>query len=220
MFTIDLLKGQGRPVRTRPQGIAIFVATFAFPVLAAFLVVGFYFNNKVIIAVHQQNITNYTTQLDRLSDALKLKESWEKDKTSINNCLADVANSINRHTQWTPVLVSLVECLPESVVINSVEVKQASVKRKAAVKSAADKEKKETKKADASVAVRTLKLKVCGNSNSDFEREVKVFRDRLRASKVIGPKLEDIVIASQGNDTLDGREVVSYDIDCIFKPGV
>ena len=70
------------------------------------------------------------------------------------------------------------------------------------------------------MVVRTLKLKVCGVANSDFDHEVQAFRDRLRASKGIGSKLEDVVIASQGNETLDGREVVSYDIDCIFKPGI
>ena len=31
------------------------------------------------------------------------------------------------------------------------------------------------------------------------------------------PKLEDIII-SQKSDTFEGQEVVSYDIDCIFKP--
>ena len=220
MFTIDLLKGEGRPVRTRPQGVAIFVATFAVPVLVVLLMFGYYYRSKVIISVNEQSIATYTTQTERLSDALKLKEAWEKDKTTLVGCLTEVAGSINMHTQWTPVLVSLVENLPESVVINSVEVKQASVRKKAAVNTAGDKDKKDSKKTEASTLVRTLKLKVSGNPNSDFDHEVKAFRDRLRASKSIGPKLEDVVIASQGNDTVDGQEVVSYDIDCIFKPGV
>ncbi len=221
MFTIDLLEGQGRPVRTRPKGVAIFAATFIVPMLAAILLVGLYYRNKIMVTIHNQNIANYATQIERLADALKLKEGWEKDKTSLNSCLADVASSIGRHTQWSSILVAIVENLPESVILNGLEVKQSSIRRKAAAKAdaAKDKEKKD-KKTDTNVIVRTLRMRVSGSPDADMDREVKVFRDRLRASSVIGTKLEDIVIASQGNDTLDGREVIAYDIDCIFKSGI
>jgi hypothetical protein len=221
MFAIDLLKGQGRPVRTRPKGIAIFVATFAVPMLVVMLMVSYYYRNKIVITVQTQSIASCNTQIERLADAIKLKESWEKDKANLNNCLTDVASSIGRHTQWSPVIVSLVENLPESVVLNSLEVRQSSAKRKTTLTAGADKDKKDKdKKADASVTVRTLRMRICGNPNSDFDREMKAFRDRLLASDAIGKRLEDVVIASQGNETLDGREVVAYDIDCIFKSGI
>jgi hypothetical protein len=228
MFNIDLLKGQGRPVRTRPKGIAIFVATFAVPAVVAMLLFSYYYRNKVVISIQTQNIETYATQTERLADATKLKESWENDKTNLNNCIADVASSISRHTQWSPVIVSLVENLPDSVVLSGLEVKQTTVKQKpekAAAgamdsKTSKDSKEKKDKKADSTVTVRTLRMRICGNLNSDFDREIKSFRDRLLASNAIGKKLEDVVIASQGNDTLDGRDVVAYDIDCIFKPGM
>ena len=50
-------------------------------------------------------------------------------------------------------------------------------------------------------------MRLCGNPNSDFDREIKAFRDRLLASNSIGTKLEDVVIASQTNDTMDGRKL-------------
>ena len=217
MFTIDLLKGQGRPVRTRPKGIAIFVATFVVPVLVAILMASYYYNNRVVISINSQNVANYTTQTERLADTLKLKESWERDKINLSNCLSDVASSIGTHTQWSPILVSLVQNLPNSAVLNSLEVKQTLINKKASA--IAEKDKKD-KTADTSVIVRTLRMRLCGNPNSDFDREIKAFRDRLLASDVIGTKLEDVVIASQTNDTMDGRNVISYDIDCIFKPGI
>jgi hypothetical protein len=225
MFTIDLLKGQGRPVRTRPKGIAIFVATFAMPLLVAMLLISFYYGNKVAISINTQKISSYTTQIERLADAVKLKDAWEADKSNLNNCLTDVASSIGRHTQWSPVLVSLVENLPESVVLSGLEVKQTAIKQKPAKAGADSKDSKDSKdkkdkKADTTVMVRTLRMRICGNPNSDFDREIKAFRDRLLASNAIGKKLEDVVIASQGNDALDGRDVVVYDIDCIFKPGI
>ncbi len=215
MFTIDLLKGQGRPVRTRPKGIAIFVATFVVPMLVAILMASYYYSNRVVISINNQNVANYTTQIERLADTLKLKESWERDKINLSNCLSDVASSIGTHTQWSPILVSLVQNLPNSAVLNSLEIKQTLINKKASA--IADKKDKTT---DTSVTVRTLRMRLCGNPNSDFDREIKAFRDRLLASNVIGTKLEDVVIASQTNDTMDGRNIVSYDIDCIFKPGI
>jgi hypothetical protein len=218
MFAIDLLKGQGRPARTKPQGVAIFVATFAVPILVAILMAGYYYRNKVVIAVYKQDVAGYVTLTDRLADALKLKEAQEKEKSAINGCLVDAAASIGRHTQWSPVLVAIVENLPDSVIINSLEVKQSSITLKSVVKAGLGKDNKD-KQADKSVMVKTLKLRVSGNPGYDCDSEIKTFRDRLRASNVLGPKLEDVVIASQGHDTMDGREVVAYDIDCIFKPG-
>jgi Tfp pilus assembly protein PilN len=222
MFAIDLLKGQGRPARTKPQGVAIFVATFAVPMIVAMLMAGYYYRNKVLISIYQQDLAGYVTQTERLEDSLKLREALEKDKSAINGCLAEVAGSIGRHTQWSPILVAIVQNLPESVVLNSLEIKQSSIKRKAVVKASMSTDSKDSKdkKADTSVAVRTLKLRVSGTPSYDCDRDVKAFRESLRASNVLGPKLEDVVIASQGRDTLDGREVVSYDIDCIFKPGL
>jgi len=226
MFAIDLLKGQGRPARTKPQGVAIFVATFAVPILVAILMAGYYYRNKVVIAVYKQDVAGYITLTDRLADSLKLKESQEKEKSAINGCLVDAANSIGRHTQWSPVLVAIVENLPDSVIINSMEVRQSSITRKAVVKAGLGKDSlgkdskdSKDKQADKSMMVKTLKLRVSGNPGYDCDSEIKTFRDRLRASKVLGPKLEDVVIASQGHGTMDGREVVAYDIDCIFKPG-
>jgi len=221
MFTIDLLKGQGRPIRTRPKGIAIFVATVVVPILAAILMANYYYKNKVVISINKQNAANYTTQIERLADTLKLKESWERNKSNMSNCLSDVASSIGTHTQWSPILVSLVQNLPDSAVLNGLEVKQTLVTKKAAAGGSAIAEKdKKDKTDDTNITVKTLRMRLCGNPNSDFDREIKAFRDRLLASNTIGAKLEDVVIASQTNDTMDGRNVISYDIDCIFKPGI
>jgi Tfp pilus assembly protein PilN len=214
MFTIDLLKGQGRPVRTKPQGVALFVTTFAVPVLVAILTVGYYVRNEVIISVQKQNITSFEAQTQRLADDWKLKESAEKEKSAVNKCLADVSTSIHRHVQWSPVLVAVVENLPDSVVLKGLEIRQQTLEREATVKSDSD------KKTDTSIRVRTLKMRVSGNPNYDCDLEVRKFRDRLRTSDFLGPKLKDIVIVSQGHDVLDGRDVITYDIDCVFKPGV
>ncbi|MBN2018989.1 MAG: hypothetical protein JW749_02055 [Sedimentisphaerales bacterium] len=213
MFTIDLLKGQGIPVRTKPQGVAIFVATFAVPALVAIVMTGYYFQTNVIISVAKQNIVSYENQTKQLSDALQRRQSFEMDKSSINACLADVSNLLRGHFQWTPVLVDLVQNLPDSVIITNLEVKNITTKRRIS-------KNEKNRKDDANISVRNLKMRVAASPSAADDLEVRVFRDKLLASDVLGSKLDDIVIASQVRDTLDGRDVVCYDIDCIFKPGL
>jgi Tfp pilus assembly protein PilN len=212
MFTIDLLKGEGRPVRTKPQGVAIFVATFAVPVLVALIMAGFYVRNNVVICVHTQNINSLDNQIKRLSDAIKFQKSNEKEKASINGCLTDIASALKRHTQWSSTLMTLIENLPDSVVVSSLDVKRSFLKRKAT--------NADGRKINPNVAVRTLRIKVSGNPSSNCDLEVGDFRDQLMASADLGPKLEDVIIASQGHEVIDGSDAVTYDIECIFKPGL
>ena len=213
MFTIDLLKGQGLPAKSRPEGIAIAAGTLAVPVIIAIVMFGFYLRNKIIISIKKQAIVNYETRIDELSDAVELQKSFENEKNAISSCLSEVSTSIGRHTQWSPVLTTLVKNMPDSVVLTDLEVKQGSVKRKVPKKDDA------TKMIDISVPVRTLQINVCGSPQSDCDKAVRDFRERLHSSTLLGPKLENIRV-SQRFGTLRNRDVVSYQIDCIFKPGL
>jgi Tfp pilus assembly protein PilN len=213
MFTIDLLKGQGIPAKSRPEGIAIAAATLAVPVIIAIVMFGLYLRNKIIISVQKQAIANYETKIGGLSDAVELQKSFENEKNAISGCLSEASTSLGRHTQWSPVLATLVKNMPDSVVMTELEVKQSSVKRKVPKKDDPE------KMIDISVPVRTLRIKVCGSPQSDCDKAVRDFRERLRSSTLLGPKLENIRV-SQRLGTLESREVVSYQIECIFKPGL
>ena len=68
------------------------------------------------------------------------------------------------------------------------------------------------------VLVRTLRLCVVGNNQDNNDEAVRDFRDRLRNSEFLGPRLENIGV-SQKSETRNGREVVSYEISCVLKAG-
>ena len=213
MFTIDLLKGEAVPAKSRPGGIAIVGATFAAPIIIAMVMLSFYLSNIIDISVQKQEVVRYEKKIDKLSDALKVQKSFEKEKNVYSSCLTEVSSSIGRHTQWSPVLRTLVENMPGSVVLTTLEVEQRSVKRKVPHK---DDPKKMT---NVSIPVRTLCISVCGSPQSNCDEAVRDFGDSLRSSALLGPKLEDIRV-SQGFNILENQSVVSYEIDCIFKPGL
>jgi len=211
MFTIDLLKGEGLPAKSRPEGIAIAATTLAVPVIIAIVMFGLYLRNEIIISVQKQEIVNYETKIDKLSDAVELQKSFENEKNAVSSCLSEVSTSISRHTQWSPVLTTLVKNMPDSVVLTDLNVSQSSVKRKV------PKKDDPQKMIDISVPVRILQMNVCGSPQSNCDKAVRDFRDRLRSSAFLGPKLENIRV-SQRFGPLESQDVVFYQIDCIFKP--
>ena len=212
MFTIDLLNGQGIPIKSRPESIAIAVVTAVVPIIIAMVMFGFYLSNNIVTATQKQEIVKYETMINKLSDAIKIQKSLEKEKDAISSCLTEVSTSLGRHAQWSPILMTLVENMPDSVILTKLEVKQRSITRKVPRK---DDPQKTT---NISVPIRTLHVSVCGSPQSACDKEVKDFRDRLRLSSLLGSKLEDIKV-SQRFDTFGGQDVVFYEMDCVFKPG-
>jgi Tfp pilus assembly protein PilN len=212
MFTIDLLKGQAIPLKSKPGSLAIIALSVAIPITIAAGMFSFYQHNKVVLSVKEQEIAKCQGEIDKLSDAVNLQKALEKEKTAYSSCLSEVKSSIKRHTQWSPVLTTIMENLPESVVLSSLEVVHNSVKKKV------PKEDNPKKMVEVDVLVRTLRLGVVGDNKSDSDEAVRNFRDRLRSSKFLGPKLENIGV-SQKSETREGRDVVSYEISCVFKEG-
>jgi Tfp pilus assembly protein PilN len=212
MFTIDLLKGQAIPLKSKPGSLAIIALSVVTPIIIAVGLFSFYQHNKVVLSVKQQEIAKCQAEIDKLSDAVELKKALEKEKTVYSTCLSEVKSSLKRHTQWSPVLTTIMEDIPQSVVLNSLEVEHNSVKKKV------PKEDNPQKMVEVDVLVRTLRLTVVGDNKSDSDEAVREFRDRLSSSKFLGPKLENIGV-SQKSETRDGREVVSYEISCVLKAG-
>ena len=213
MFTVDLLKGRGLPAKSRPAGIAISAVAIAVPLIIAMVMLGFYLRNKIIISVYNQEIAGWETKIGKLSDLVKLQESFEKDKAVYSGCLAEVKSSIGRFTQWSPVLATVVENMPDSVVLTTLEVKQRSIKKKVAEKDDPE------KTIDVDIPVRILRMSVCASPQTDSDQVVRDFRARLCSSDFLGPRLENITV-SQESGTLEGQDVVTYQIDCVFKPGL
>jgi Tfp pilus assembly protein PilN len=211
MFTIDLLRGEGIPAKSRPAGVAVAVTTFVVPIVAAIVMFSFYLTNRVAISIKKQKIATYETKIGELFHSVRNQKASGQQAEHIGDCLSEVAAALDRHTQWSPVLVTVAESIPDLVVLTRIEVKQQFIHEEVP-----GEQTDET--VEVSVPVRTLRMTVCGSPGSACDQAVRDFRDRLRASSVLGPRLENIKV-SQEFDLLGNKEVVSYDIDCIFKPG-
>ena len=212
MFTIDLLKGQAIPLKSKPGSLAILVISVAIPITVAAGMLSFYQRNKTIVSLKEQEIAKCQAEVDKLSDAVELQNALEKKKIAYGSTLSEVKSSIKRHTQWSPVLTTLMENIPDSVVLNSLAVEHSTVKKKA------PKKDNPNKMVEIDVLVRTLRLSVVGGYQTNSDEAVRDFRDRLRSSEFLGPRLENIGV-SQKSETRNDQEVVSYEISCVLKTG-
>jgi len=210
MFTIDLLKGQNVPVKSSLGGIAIVVATVVVPLTVEIIMFSSYINNKAVVSMNEQEIAGHQAEIRELSDAVEMQASLEKQKTIYSNHLSEVKSSISRYAQWSPMLVTLAENMPNSLMLTKLEVKQHTVRKKVPKK---DDPQEMTEK---NVPVRTLRISVSGSPQYNCDEAVRDFRDGLRSSAFLGPKLDNIGV-SQESATLEGKDVASYDIDCVFK---
>jgi hypothetical protein len=213
VFKIDLLKGQGIPIKSRPEGIAVAVITFAVPLIITVVMFGCYLHTGIVMSIQRQGIVNYEKRIRELSVAVELQRSFEEKKSTINNCLSEVSSSIGRHSQWSPVLVTMVKNMPDSVILTALELKDHLLRKKVPDKT------NPKQMVDVAVTVRTLKLTVSGDPRYNHDKAVRDFADRLRFSTLLGPKLEEIRV-SQESGKLQGTDVVSYGMDCVFKAGL
>lgn len=187
------------------------VVAIAVPVIVASMMFSCYLRNAIIISVKQDAIASYQSKVDKLSQAVKVRKSLAEETNLYADCLSEVKSSIIRHTQWSPVLTTVVENLPDSVVLTKLEVIQQHAKRKVPKK---DDPKKTV---DITVPLRTLKISMAADPRLNSDEAVRDFRNHLLNSSVLQQKLTSINV-SQTSGSLGDQEVVSYEIDCVFKP--
>ena len=209
MFTIDLLRGEGIPVKSRPKDIAIASVMIVVPAIIAIVLLSLYLGNKINISIQKKEIVKYELEIKDLSDAVRAQKKLVEELDILSNCLLEVGSSLGRHTQWTPILAEVVRNMPPSVAVTNLSAKQHSTKRRMEIRGEPNKE--------VTVLVRTLHMSAYGSAHANCDKEVQSFRDRLLSSPLLGPKLENITV-SQKYSIADGRSIASYEIDCIFKP--
>jgi len=212
-YSIDLLKGQGIPARSRPEGIIATAITAVVPLVIALSIIGLYFSTKVVIEVHKTEIANCQRRIEEFSSQMIDYKSRSSLKADYEGCLSETSIALGKHNQWSDILVAVVENLPDSLVLNKLSVQENKVRVKVPDKN------NPGEKIEKIVPSRTLSMKLEGPSSDDTDKAVKKFRKRLQLSSVLGPKLEDIPV-SQEVDVEDGHNVISYELKCIFKPQI
>jgi hypothetical protein len=212
MHTIDLLRGQGIPAKTTLGGVAMLIVIVVVPILAAAGMADRYMQNKTDIGIQQQTIETEQQTIEKFADAVKFKESLEKEQSAINSKLSEVSSCLGRYIQWTPVLETLARYMPAQMVMSGLKAESTSVQQKVPKVN----DPKQT--VNITVSKRKLVLDISGSEQRDYSSLVESYSNRLKSSPVLGPKLESISF-SQKTGSAGDINTVSYTMNLMFKSG-
>jgi Tfp pilus assembly protein PilN len=210
MHEIDLLRGSGIPKRTTLGGIGAGVLGVLVPCLLVAGAVYKYTHDRTIVEILQRAVASEQAKIDNLSDAITQNKTLATDRDRIFAQLRKVSSRLKDYNQWSPVLEAIVRNMPESMVLMTIAVERSDIRR------SVESEKNPGKKKVVAVPSRTLIVTLGGLPEHNCDDAVKALRSELKQSSVLGPKLEEIVV-SQGTGYLNGIEIVSYKMRCIFK---
>jgi hypothetical protein len=212
MYTIDLLKGQGLPLKSRPRRTALATLILVTPLLAGGFLFTHYLQNRVLLASRQHDLRETESRLASLSNTLKTQKALVDQISRLDAYLTEVAGALPRHTQWSGLLRTVVESMPADVILCRLEARPATVNREKPLPGDAK------KTMTVACPTRTLRICVNGPPQTATDEAVLEFINRLRASPLFVAKTEVIQIVAHQLEEVGGRKLVRYDIDCVFKP--
>jgi Tfp pilus assembly protein PilN len=212
MHTIDLLRGQGIPVKTTLGSAAMVVVMVVVPIFAVAGMADRYLQNKTEIGIKQQAITVEQKTIEEFADDVKYRESLQKQQDVVNSKLSEVSSSLGNYIQWSAVLETLARYMPAQMVMSSLRAESTSERQQVPSKN----DPKRT--VNVTILKRRLVLDISGTELRDYGDVVQAYANRLKSSPVLSPKLEGIEVSQKPGSSGDAN-TVSYTMNLKFKSG-
>jgi Tfp pilus assembly protein PilN len=211
MFTIDLLKGNGIPLRSSPRRAALRTIPFLLPIILTLGLVVEIFYNRTLLITGQDNLQRMQAQITKARQDVTAYEHMLRTIQDTRNRLREVARVLNRHTQWSDVLTTLAGELPQDIAIGELDLKRSATRKKAS-------DKNNPEKVVTCIQVRrVLEITLYGPPSGRTDQVVEQYLDRLSVSPVVAPMIESIRIASRYEEEIDDHRSAVYKVECLCK---
>ncbi|MBW8002143.1 MAG: hypothetical protein FVQ80_08975 [Planctomycetes bacterium] len=208
MFTIDLMKGQGLPVKTDIKIMTATAIAFSVPCILLFLMVGSFFYSRIVIKTQTHSLKEHQARFEKLKPKVEQGKMQKAEQKKITLCLTETDDVIDKYVQWTQLMMLLSEHLPQEMVIGRLEVKLKTVSKRVPRKDDPD------RKINIPVSARTLLINTYSFTNYDSDHAVKQFQQNLLASKWFKDNVQDIVVASRRPENIDREDIIMYELNC------
>lgn len=190
MFKIDFLKKQGLPTKSRPLEVGLFTTIAVISVLILCLLCVQYFHNSSVLISKQKSLAVLESMLQKTPGKGRQND---KNMSIYDECHFEIATSIGRYVQWTPVLRELANSLPPSMLLN--ELKVTRTLKKTRVTSIINPKKK----VNFEIISRTLTSDVYDFLPDADDTAVKSYLAIWRSSKVLENVFEDAYLAKSSD---------------------
>jgi len=198
MFTIDLLKGMGKPPLSHPVRMAGVTVAFALVAIAAALDVVRYSRDNIDLGLQARSLRRYTEEVAKLNDVAKALDATEKRKAQINASLAEVSKALTIHAKWSPIVVALSDSATKEIAITELMGKR-----------------EEQGGGQQTKYVYSL---VLGVASTAGQGAIEQFVRDVRQNLPLMPGPDNVRILSQKEEMIAGRNLQYYVIECRLKP--
>ena len=210
MHTIDLLKGQGIPAKTTFGGIVVIAFTVIVIVLVTAGTLDWYLQSRFDIDFKQREVAKYRDSITEYTPDVKLYDTLQSRRALLAENLSEVSRCVDTFVQWSPILLTVAESMPEEMIMNELAAQSSSVRL------TAKREDDPDKPVEIPIPERTLILAINGRQEGNYDTIARAYRDGLESSVTLGPKLERMDF-SLVPGTVAGQQTVSYRMSFIFQ---
>ena len=210
MINIDLLKGKGVPVKSRPINAVWITVLFLVPILVSIPMVCAYLGDGVRLKTKREALALHNSKIQQLQGTKDFLCDIEMQHRRIGESLVEVAKCINVHSPWSPVLAAVAQSVPESLSLDRLALRRMIVKKPVP--------NPDSPGSTTLVPGYQFSLEIYTSAGPENAVAMKEFVHKLRASYMLGSRLEDCRMESRpvaGED-----DYVSYAIYCIFQPKI
>jgi len=210
MLTIDLLKGQGIPLKTRPAGASLLAIVIAVPVVVTIVALGNYVRGGIMLRNQKHLLNTIQADIFKLSNSVRYKEEAESQISAMKECFIELDDTILQQIQWSPILQVLAEKMPSSLVLSSLTIRSEIETKQVPHR------KSPSKKIPVPVPKRVLYISLYGRQTRGSDEAVLEFLSILNTSSILRNRADNIRLVAQATDKR--RNSVNYVIECVFKP--
>lgn len=193
MFEIDFLKSQGLPAKNRLFEVGLFTGIAVISSLILCLLYVLYFCNSSTLRSKQKTLASLESMLEETSGESSLKSHIDKNLSIYDECYFEIAGSIGRYVQWTPILRELADSLPPSMLLNELSVIRTVKKQKIASI------RNPKKKVSFEIINRSLKSDLYDFMPDADDTAVKNYLASWRNSQVLSTVFKDIYLAKSSD---------------------
>lgn len=209
MLTIDLLKGQGIPIKSRPGGAALLAFSIAVPVIVGIILLGDYVRGRIILKTERQYIIKLERKITQLSEGINFQEKIKREIEDARNCLVEVAETIQQQVQWSSILETLVTKMPDTLAMAELDVESTMIRERV------PRRDDPSKFISIPVPKRTLHIGFYRKLTGGTDEPAMKYLQGLIVSPALSEETESIRFISQTTNVND--DTMHYMIECIFK---
>jgi len=209
VLKIDMLKGQGIPIKSRPGLAAMMAVSITIPIIIAMTMLGNYVRGSVLMTTQKRFLVNEKKKIENLAVVIASYEHAKEKVDNIKESFIEISDTIRQQTQWSPVLEVIAKVMPETLVLKKFETRKNQLTVKVPDK------KKPSRQVTIKLPQRSLFLYLYGKTGAGNDRAVLKFLEDVRSSEILSQKIETIRIVNQNTDT--DNDIIHYDLECVFK---